>query len=92
MCLDTVWSNYLKAMSKKLALADACLTRGREFKMKPKATGMAWNSRASAGGEGRAVKNLGAQRLHNAHNPEQKSYCGTAPVHVVRRVLVQKEQ
>jgi hypothetical protein len=28
MCLDAVWSNYLKAMSKKLAIDDACLGRG----------------------------------------------------------------
>jgi hypothetical protein len=31
ICLDPVLPNYLKAMSKKLALDDAWLTRGRDF-------------------------------------------------------------
>jgi hypothetical protein len=51
--------------------------------------------RSCAGGGGGSettAKNLGAQSLHNVHNPEQKSYCGTAPVYVVRGVLVQEEQ
>ncbi len=33
ICLDNVSSNYLKAMSKKLALNDACLGRDRDFKV-----------------------------------------------------------
>jgi hypothetical protein len=50
---------------------------------------MAWSGRAPVEeGSEMAAKNLSAQSLHNVHNPEQKSYYGTAPVYVVRVVLV----
>jgi hypothetical protein len=53
MCLDPGPSKYLKAMSEKLALDDAWLTRGGR-----RACDGRWNSRAMAVRKGRQVRNL----------------------------------
>jgi len=57
MCLDIVLSNYLNAMSKKLAIDDACPRPGSAFRVgREHGDGVDRSCRCGGVGKGRVVK------------------------------------